>query len=54
MTATRVGVNYRPVPEILPHTNSRGLVVLNAIARGLCDRVVRRFDRKPVRPSPTG
>ena len=39
----------RPVPEIYPHAKSRALVVLNAIAPGLTDRVVKRFGRKPVR-----
>ena len=39
----------RPVPEIYPHAKSRALVVLNAIAPGLADRVVKRFGRKPVR-----
>jgi short-subunit dehydrogenase len=39
----------RPVPEIYPHAKSRALVVLNALAPGLCDRVVKRFGRKPVR-----
>jgi NADP-dependent 3-hydroxy acid dehydrogenase YdfG len=39
----------RPVPEIYPHATSRALVVLNALAPGMCDRVVRRFGRKPVR-----
>lgn len=39
----------RPVPEIYPHAKSRALVVFNALAPGLCDRVVKRFGRKPVR-----
>jgi short-subunit dehydrogenase len=39
----------RPVAEIYPHATSRALVVLNAIAPGLCDRVVKRFGRQPVR-----
>jgi short-subunit dehydrogenase len=39
----------RPAPEIYPHANSRALVVLNAIAPGLCDRIVKRFGRQPVR-----
>jgi len=38
----------RPVPEVYPHTTSRSLVWLNALAPGLCDRVVKRFGRKPV------
>ena len=39
----------RPVPEIYPYFNSRFLVILNAFAPGLTDRVVKRFGRKPVR-----
>jgi short-subunit dehydrogenase len=39
----------RPIPEIYPHTMSRALVILNALAPGFTDRVVRRFGRKPVR-----
>ena len=37
-----------PVPEVYPYRLSRGLVVLNAIAPGLCDRVVKRWGRKPI------
>jgi NADP-dependent 3-hydroxy acid dehydrogenase YdfG len=39
----------RPVPEVFPHFTSRGLVWLNAVAPGVCDRVVRRFGRKPLK-----
>jgi short-subunit dehydrogenase len=39
----------RPVPEVFPHFQSRALVWLNAIAPGYCDRLVKRFGRKPVR-----
>jgi NAD(P)-dependent dehydrogenase (short-subunit alcohol dehydrogenase family) len=39
----------RPVPEIYPYFNSRFLVVLNALAPGLTDRIVKRFGRKPLR-----
>ena len=35
-----------PVPEVYPHAKSRGLVLLNAIAPGLCDRIVQTFGRK--------
>jgi NADP-dependent 3-hydroxy acid dehydrogenase YdfG len=42
----------RPRAEVYPHWPSRALVILNALAPGLCDRVVRRFGRKPV-PSQT-
>ena len=37
----------RPIPEIYPHFFSRGLVLLNAIAPGWCDRLVQRFGRRP-------
>lgn len=39
----------RPVPEVYPHTKSRALVILNAVAPAIADRVVKRFGRKPVR-----
>jgi short-subunit dehydrogenase len=41
----------RPVPEVYPHFKSRALVIANAFAPGFCDRIVKRFGRKPVRPS---
>jgi short-subunit dehydrogenase len=37
----------RPAPEVYPFFKSRALVVLNAIAPGLSDRVMKRFGRKP-------
>jgi hypothetical protein len=39
----------RPVAEVYPHALSRLLVILNALAPGLCDRIVQRFGRKPGR-----
>ena len=39
----------RPVPEVYPHAVSRALVILNALAPGFTDRVIKRFGRKPVR-----
>ncbi len=39
----------RPVPEVFPHAKSRALVILNALAPGFTDGVVKRFGRKPVR-----
>jgi short-subunit dehydrogenase len=38
----------RPVPEVYPYAKSRGLVVLNAIAPGLCDRIIKKYGRKPL------
>jgi short-subunit dehydrogenase len=38
-----------PVPEVYPYFTSRFLVILNALAPGFTDRVVKRFGRKPVR-----
>ena len=35
-----------PVPELFPFWKARGLVWLNTIAPGLCDRVVRKFGRQ--------
>jgi short-subunit dehydrogenase len=39
----------RPVAEVYPHSRSRALVWLNTVAPGVCDRVVKRFGRKPIR-----
>jgi short-subunit dehydrogenase len=39
----------RPVPEIYPYAVSRLLVILNALAPGVCDRIVQRYGRKPSR-----
>ena len=43
-----------PVPEVYPLKKARGLVLLNAIAPGFCDRIVRRFGRQPVRAAEWG
>jgi len=37
-----------PTPEIYPFRGARGLVLLNAIAPGLTDRIVKRWGRKPL------
>jgi short-subunit dehydrogenase len=39
----------RPVAEVYPYSNARVLVWLNAVAPGLCDRIVKRFGRRPLR-----
>jgi short-subunit dehydrogenase len=39
-----------PVAEVYPYRLSRGLAVLNALAPGLCDRVVQRWRREPIQP----
>jgi len=38
----------RPRAEIYPYRKARGLVLLNALAPGFCDRFVKRFGRQPV------
>ncbi len=38
----------RPVPEVYPFKKARGLALLNAVAPGFCDRVVKKWGRKPV------
>jgi NADP-dependent 3-hydroxy acid dehydrogenase YdfG len=38
----------RPVPEVYPYRKARGLVLLNAVAPGVCDRFVKKFGRKPL------
>jgi NADP-dependent 3-hydroxy acid dehydrogenase YdfG len=44
------GAIVRPVPEVYPYRKSRGLVILNAIAPGFCDRLVKKYGRQPMRP----
>ena len=41
-------------PRSIRSRRSRGLVLLNAIAPGFCDRVVRKFGRQPVRAAERG
>ena len=36
----------RRAPEIYPYATARGLVLLNAVAPGFCDRFVKRFGRQ--------
>jgi short-subunit dehydrogenase len=38
----------RPVAEVYPYRMARGLGILNAIAPAVCDRLVKRWGRKPV------
>lgn len=38
----------RPIPEVYPLQKARVLVLLNAIAPGFTDRVVKRWGRKPI------
>jgi len=37
-----------PTPEIYPYRLSRALTLLNALAPGFCDRVVKRWGREPI------
>jgi short-subunit dehydrogenase len=37
-----------PVPEVYPYRISKALAVANSIAPGLCDRIVKRWGRKPI------
>jgi short-subunit dehydrogenase len=37
-----------PVPEVYPFRVSKALAVLNSIAPGLCDRMVKKWGRKPI------
>jgi len=48
------GAIAHPVAEVYPYFQSRGLVLLNAIAPGFCDRIVQKFGRKPVRGATHG
>ena len=38
----------RPVPEVYPFRLAKGLAVINAIAPGLADRIVKRWGRTPI------
>lgn len=40
----------RPVPEVYPLRKAKALTVLNALAPGLCDRLSRRWGRRPIAP----
>jgi NADP-dependent 3-hydroxy acid dehydrogenase YdfG len=44
------GALANPVPEVYPYPTSRGLVILNAVAPGFCDRLVKKYGRQPLRP----
>jgi NADP-dependent 3-hydroxy acid dehydrogenase YdfG len=37
----------RPVPEVYPYRWSRGLAILNSLAPGFCDRLAKKWGRKP-------
>lgn len=39
----------RPQPEVYPYPAARTLVILNALAPGLCDKYVRKYRRKEER-----
>ena len=41
-----VGCIRRPRPEVYPHTLSRGLTILNALAPGFTDWFVRKYGRR--------
>ena len=43
-----VGGLARPRPEIYPYRPAKLLTVLNAVAPGLCDTVVKRWARTPI------
>jgi NAD(P)-dependent dehydrogenase (short-subunit alcohol dehydrogenase family) len=47
VAASMVRCLKHPTPEVYPHWPSRLLVILNALAPGLSDRVIRRFGRRP-------
>lgn len=43
-----------PVPEVYPYRMAWWLPVLNAVAPGLCDRIVKKWGRKPIEASTAG
>src|SRR5262249_20074406 len=38
-----------PIPELHMHFLAQALVWVNAVTPGLCDRLVKRFGRQPIR-----
>jgi short-subunit dehydrogenase len=42
----------RPRPEVYPFMPSKGLAIINAIAPGVCDRLVKRWGREPATADP--
>jgi hypothetical protein len=48
VAAAIVSAIERPRAEVYPFAPAKALVVLNALAPGLADRLIRRFGRKPV------
>ena len=49
-----VGAIERPVPELYPYRKARQLALLNAFAPGYCDRLVRKWGRRPPLPDNRG
>jgi short-subunit dehydrogenase len=43
------GAIARPVAELFPYRKARAVILLNAMMPALCDRLVKRWGRKPVR-----
>lgn len=41
-----VGCIRKPAPEVYPHALSRGLTIVNAVAPGFADRLVRKYGRR--------
>jgi NAD(P)-dependent dehydrogenase (short-subunit alcohol dehydrogenase family) len=39
---------HRPIAEVYPHRTSRALAIMNAVAPGFTDRLVRRYGRRRV------
>lgn len=50
VAAAVVACVRRPRPEVYPHRWSRGLTLLNAVAPGFTDAVVRRYGRRRTAP----
>lgn len=46
VAAAMVACLRRPRPEVYPHRLSKALTIINAVAPGLTDRMVRRFGRR--------
>jgi hypothetical protein len=48
VAAAIAAVFDRPAPEVYPYFKARGLALLNAVAPGFCDRVVKQWGRTPI------
>ena len=46
MAAAIVACVRKPKPEVYPHASARALAIVNAVAPGLTDKIVRKYGRR--------